>query len=150
MVPPISKKMPYNNSRKLFFILFGIVGLATAFLFQNFDVFCLCFNQCGFYDFNSNNHNEVNFVVNKLLRYITGTLSSVLIINSVFQDSKFSKSVTLIQILILIIFFPLYFYFAFSDILLLTQLYQKLNIILINPIVPFILGISYYFKRRKL
>jgi len=151
MVGQILTKMPDNNySTKLLIVLIGIVGLATAFLFQNFDVLCLCFNQSGFYDFNSNNHNEVNFALNKLLRYLLNTLSSVAIIHAVFKDSKFSKSVTLIQILILIIFFPLYFYFAFSNILLLTQLYQKLNIILLNPIVPFILGISYYFKRRKL
>ena len=150
MEDQILKMMPLNNFTRLLFVLIGIVGLAAAFLFQNFDVFCLCFNQNGFYYFNSNNHNEVNFAINKLLRYITSTFSSVLIINSVFKDNKFSKSVTLIQTLVLIIFFPLYFYFAFSNVLLLTQLYQKLNIILLNPIIPFILGISYYFKRRKL
>ena len=142
--------MPLSNSTRLLFVLIGIVGLAAAFLFQNFDVLCLCFNQSGYYEFNSSNHNEINFAVNKLLRYLINTLSAVIIINILFQDIKFSKVVTLIQTLILIIFFPFYFYFAFSDIILLTQLYQKLNIILLNPIVPFILCVSYYFKSRKL
>lgn len=151
MVGQILTKMPYNNyCTKSLFVLIGIVGLATAFLFQNFDVLCLCFNQSGFYDFNSNYHNEVNFALNKLLRYLLNSLSSVAIIYAVFKDSKFSKAVTFIQSLVLITFFPFFLYFAFSDVLLLKQLYQKLNIILLNPILPFILGVSYYFKSRKL
>ena len=142
--------MSHSNIKRLLFILFGIIGLAIAFLFQNFDVLCYCINQNGFYDFNSSNHNELNFAINKLLRYLINTLSAVVILHILFQNIKFSKTIILIQTLILIIFFPFYFYFAFSNFLLLTQLYQKLNIILLNPIVPFILGISYYYKSKKL
>jgi hypothetical protein len=142
--------MQLNKSIRLVLALLAILGLAAAFLFQNFDLLCVCVSSNGFYEFKSINHNEVNFIINKLLRYIINNLSAALLIFILFQDSKFSKSVTLIQTLVLIIFFPLYFYFAFSNVLLLTQLYQKLNIILLNPIIPFILGISYYFKRRKL
>ena len=142
--------MQLNKSIRLVLALLAILGLAAAFLFQNFDLLCVCVRSNGFYEFKSSNHNEVNFIINKLLRYIINNLSAALLIFILFQDSKFSKAVTLIQTLVLIIFFPFFFYFAFSDVILLKQLYQKLNIILLNPIIPFILGISYYFKRRKL
>jgi hypothetical protein len=150
MEDQILKMMPLNSPLRLVLLLIATLGLAAAFLFQNFDVLCFCDNPNGFYEFNHSDHNEVNFAINKLLRYILNNVSAALIIHIVFMDIKFSKAVILIQTLVLIIFFPLYFYFAFSNVLLLTQLYQKLNIILLNPIIPFILGISYYFKRRKL
>ena len=141
--------MPLNSPFRLVLLLLATLGLAVAFLFQNFDVLCFCNNPNGFYEFNHSNHNEVNFAINKLLRYILNNVSAALIIHIVFMDIKFSKAVILIQTLVLIIFFPLFFYFAFADITILKQLYQKLNIILLNPIVPFILGVSYYFKSRK-
>lgn len=145
----ILKKMPMTNSFRLLLGLLAFIGLASAFLFQNFDVLCFCNNPNGFFEFNQNNQNELNFTVNKLLRYIVNNVSAALIIHILFLDNKFSKAVVLIQSLILVIFFPLFFYFAFSHITILTQLYQKLNIILLNPIVPFVLGVSYYFKYRK-
>lgn len=146
----ILKKMPLNNSFRLVFLILALLGLAAAFLFQNFDVLCFCNNPNGFYEFNRSNHNEINFAINKLLRYIVNNISAALIIHLFFGDTKFSKAVIVIQTLVLIIAFPFFFYFAFSDVILLTQLYQKLNIILLNPIIPFILGVSYYFKSRKL
>ncbi len=149
MVHQILKRMLLNNSLRFSLGTLASIGLAVAFLFQNFDVLCFCINLNGFYEFNHSHHNEVNFAINKLLRYIINNVSAVIIIHMLFLDIKFSKAVILIQTLVLIIFFPFYFYFAFSEPIILRQLYQKLNIILLNPIVPFVLGVSYFFKSQN-
>lgn len=150
MVLPISKKMRLHNSTRFFFALLAIFGLVVAFLCQNFDITLLSINNYGFYEFNPNKHNEFNFVTNKLWRYILNNVSSLVLIHILFQDNRFSKAVALIQLLILIVLFPLFCYLAFSDLTILKHVYQKLNIILLNPVIPFILGVSNYFKYKKL
>jgi hypothetical protein len=141
--------MPINNSIRLVSFLLSLIGFTVAFLFQNFDIISLSYNRNGFYEFSPNVHSEFNFVINKLWRYILNNISSLITIHLLFKDDRFSRAIAFIQLLILIVFFPLFCYFAFSDFMILKQLYQKLNIVLINPIVPFILGVSYYFKSRK-
>ncbi len=143
--------MDNKDNKNIFtfsFVLLSVLGLLIGFAFQNFNIQCLCFNPFGFYQYLPDKISKFDFIVNKLARYIINNLSFLILIKYLINDNIFLRNIVLIQLLILLIILPIYFYLAFSEVTILNMMYQKLNAVIINPVVIFILSASFYIKSK--
>ncbi len=138
-----------NKIIKILAISLAFIGLTFAFVFQNIDVLCMCQNPHGFYHYNPNEKNILSFVLNKILRFFINTFSSIILVFYIFNKPSLTKNSILVQLLLLVLFMPLFLYFSFSSYSVFNNLSLKLNAIIINPVILFLVCIIYYFNNKN-
>jgi hypothetical protein len=130
-------------------LLIVLLCLSATFIFRDFDPLCMRIYGPGFYHPVAGVTPKLNFIVNKSWRFLLNAGAGIYLISWLFGNRPLTLMVLYIQLFILIVFMPLYFYFAFSTSPLLYALYEKLNALLINPVIPLLVIIITCFNRKK-
>lgn len=137
-----------SGLKKNLFVALALSGLFLVYVFQRFDYLGFLYNLLGI----TQPSTTASFVVNRSFRLIANDLLSIVLIQSVFSEVRFTRLAFLVFLGELLILLPVYLVVKLnaegpSEIS--SPLYQPLHRMIVNPLLMIILIAGFYYQRWR-
>ncbi len=134
--------------KKNLFIALALTGLFLVYVFQRFDYLGFLCNLLGVNQPSA----TASFVVNRSLRLIVNDLLSIVLIQSLFSEARFTRLAFLVFLGELFILLPIYLMVklnAEGPTEISSPMYQPLHRMIVNPLLMIILIAGFYYQRWR-
>lgn len=134
----------FPSTKRITLSLLAILVLFAMYVFQRF-------NYSGFF-WGEGITDNVQFIVNRTIRFIANDLAVILLIYTIFKDKNLIKIAFFIQLLELFVILPIYFYFKLSlegPSEISSPLLSFIHRIVVNPIIMLLLIPAFMFQKRS-
>lgn len=134
--------------KKNLFIALALTGLFLVYVFQRFDYLGFLYNLLGVNQPSA----TASFVVNRSLRLIVNDLLSIVLIQSLFSEARFTRLAFLVFLGELFILLPIYLMVklnAEGPTEISSPMYQPLHRMIVNPLLMIILIAGFYYQRWR-
>jgi exosortase F-associated protein len=122
------------------FLFFGLIGFLTAYFFQRFDASGVLLNV---------HEKQVNFVINRTLRFVLNDACGLLIISGLFYERKYVLVTLWVQVTGFVAFLIPYFLLRFNWPEYSGPLYSALHRLVLNPTLTLLLIPAFYAHRKR-
>lgn len=148
------KRMKLNNKPiQIPLTLIGLIGLACVYIFhQELNIYAWVH---GYHETWTDSWGTfrstppVQTILNKSVRYLLNDLFSILIIQGLFQNKKYTQFAVAVLVFGLIVLLPIYFSLVFYAPSGFSSMISHLHRIIMNPVLMMLLIPYFYFMDRE-
>ncbi len=137
-----------SSLKRNLLIALALSGLFLVYVFQRFDYLGFLYNLIGINQPSA----TASFVVNRSLRLIANDLLSIVLIQSLFSEARFTRLAFLVFLVEFLILLPSYLVVklnAEGPTELSSPMYQPLHRMIVNPLLMIILIAGFYYQRWR-